>query len=146
MPFHLKLINENILIILPTNDDTTLFLEYTNLLKFLFDNFKILNYQCIEDYMFLKKRISGDRSTKKVSVGLIKLDKFDYFLRNELSNLERILSHTQYSRYFCMCFYELSKNIFEHSGENIGSFAFHLFSKEKYDNECLRICQYIICS
>lgn len=139
LPFHLKLINENILIILPNDNDTILFLEYTNLLKFLFDNFSIYGYKCIEDYFFLKKLIKADKTTKKVRVGLIKYETFDYFLRNELSNLEKIISHAQYSKYFCMCFYELSKNIFEHSGENIGSFAFHLYSKEKYENDSLRL-------
>lgn len=83
--------------------------------------------------MFLKKRIFANKSHKKARIGLIKSQSFDSFLRNELNNLEKIISHSYYSGYFCMCFYELSKNIFEHSGETIGGFAFHLLSKDKYN-------------
>lgn len=133
LPFHLKFFNENIIIVLPKDDDTILFLDYTNLLRFFFDNFKVLGYNCLEDLMFLKHRIFVNKSYKKARIGLIKSQSFDSFLRNELNNLERIISHNQYSRYFCMCFYELSKNIFEHSGETIGGFSFHLLSKNKYN-------------
>lgn len=134
LPFQLKLLNENIIIVLPTNNDIILFLDYTNLLRFFFENFNVHGYRCIEDLMFLRKRIKSKNPYKKVRIGLVKSNSFDSFLRNELSNLERIIDN-KYSKYFCMCFYELTKNIFEHSGENIGGFSFHLRTKDKYDSK-----------
>jgi hypothetical protein len=131
LPFSLKLLNDNVKIILPTNDEIILFLEYTNLLNFYFDHFDVIGFPSIEDFMFLRNRIKANNIDKKVRIGLVMSQSFDSFLRNDLSNLERIINHHDYSNYFCRCFYELSKNIFDHSGENIGGFSFHFYPAGK---------------
>lgn len=135
LPYKFKILNYDVKIILPLNSEIILFLEYTTLLKFYFDNFSILNYNSLEDLMFLRQKIKSNNVNKKVRIGVVKSGSFETFLRNDLNNLEKIISHNDYSRYFCMCFYELCRNIFDHSGESTGGFSFHLLSKNKYQSE-----------
>ena len=59
MPFYLqKILRKTVIILLPNNEDTISYLHFTGLLREYFNNFKVAGYNCVEDAMFLKKKIS----------------------------------------------------------------------------------------
>lgn len=125
MPFYLdKILLKKITIRLPQIDDTISYLHFTGLLQNYFNNFKVEYYNCVEDVMFLKKTYPRS-NFQKARLGIVTKKTFQSFLSNELSNVEKLIASSEVSRHFCFCFYELIKNIFDHSGETIGGFSFH---------------------
>lgn len=125
MPFYLqKILLKEVTIILPVIENSISYLHFTGLLQTYFIHFNVAHYNCVEDVMFLKKTFKRS-STQKARLGIITPKTFQSFLSNELSNIEKLITSTEVSKHFCFCFYELVKNIFDHSGETIGGFSFH---------------------
>lgn len=129
MPFYLqKILKKDVTIRLPEIENSITYLHFTGLLHTYFNNFKIVHYNCVEDVMFLKKSFKRSNS-QKARLGIVTQKTFQSFLSNELANVEKLINSTEISNHFCFCFYELVKNIFDHSGENIGGFSFHYKSR-----------------
>ncbi|MBN7817783.1 hypothetical protein [Algoriphagus pacificus] len=125
MPFYLqKILLKKIKIRLPEIEESISYLHFTGLLDTYFRNFEVQYYNCVEDVMFLKKTFNRS-GWQKAKIGIITPNTFQSFLANELANVERLISSSNISSTFCFCFYELVRNIFDHSGETIGGFSFH---------------------
>ncbi len=126
LPFYIQnILQTPVRIILPTTSSLISFMDYTGLTKALFDEFQIEHYTCPEDVMFMNKAYK--KSTyQNARVGVITQKEFQKFLRNELANLEKILNSEFLGEQFCQCFFEITQNIFDHSGETVGGFSFHL--------------------
>ena len=139
LPHYLKILNSVVVIRLPESDNLLSYLEYTGLLNLFFENFTIDGFACIEDFLFLRQNKYSSGQASKARIGIVQPDSFKKFLHNELLYVEGIISKYKFSPYFCSCFYELTKNIFEHSGETIGSFSFHYKTNSIY-NECNENC------
>ncbi len=131
MPFYLKnILRKSVIIDLPVIENTISYLHFTGLLNTYFIHFKIYRYNCLEDLMFLKQKFKRS-NRQKARLGIITPNSFQSFLHNELANVEKLISSTEVSQHFCFSFYELVRNIFDHSGEDIGGFSFHY--KNKYE-------------
>ncbi len=57
-------------------------------------------------------------------MGIVKETTFAKFLNTEFRTFEKFISFN-FERQLITAFYEVCRNIFDHSGQNIGSFSFH---------------------
>jgi hypothetical protein len=130
LPFRIQYMSKNIQIILPQSEDVLSFMIYTDLLNLLCKKFTIVGgYTCVEDILTHRHIKEYSKKHRIAKVSLIEMESFDRFFKYEIDQLERTIaqhSYTAYSSYFSMCFYELSKNVFEHSGQSTGAFSYHL--------------------
>lgn len=125
LPFHLKLFCKDIEIVLPPpGSRVASFFAYTRLLEILVENFPTPGIRIPEDYNFLHERYARNSKSIKSNIDVFKKDSFINYILKGMELIQDVVEKRDFSNYFNLCFYELTQNIFEHSGETMGSFAF----------------------
>ncbi|GEM_PF-3478134 len=125
LPFYLRLFCSNIEVKLPhPNNRVASFFSYSRALNILVDNFRTPGISVVEDYNFLQKRYPRIQRSIKSNVDVFEKQSFVDYLHRGMEHIRLLIEDNELWEYFSMCFYELTQNIFEHSGETMGSFSF----------------------
>lgn len=134
LPFHLKLFCEDIVIRLPSpSSRVATFFTYTHLLHIFIENFPTPGFRIPEDYNFAQKRFPRNPKSVKSNIDVFKKDAFSEYVKRGVDKIQRVIENDELSQYFRLCFYELTQNIFEHSGEAMGSFAYQYRDKSSFN-------------